>query len=119
MADICEGVDGIKAKHPELSGWRPARPGVRSLTYDYKGCRVWLDIRPRDGRQPTPAREPRLRLPELGVNVYCEIEAPARIAKAVEAVVRQHLDALTKLDRRRAEGKAAAQTQPQTQGKTK
>ncbi len=118
MADICEGIDGIKAKYPELSGWRPARSGVRSLTYDYKGCRVWLDIRPRDGKQPVLEREPRLRLPELGLNVYCEVEARAKVRKAVEAVVGRHLETLVELDRRRTEGKAAARTRPRTQGKT-
>jgi hypothetical protein len=112
LMDISEEIDRLKPAHPELSGWRPAKPGIRSLTYDYKSCRVWLDFRRAEEKQP--AGNPRLRLPALGLNVYCQVEASAATARAVEAALRKHLDRLAELDRRRGTARPAA---PPVQGR--
>lgn|GEM_PF-3914309 len=112
ILDISEEVEKLKPGHPELSGWRPARPGVRSLTYDYKGCRIWIDIRRASEKQPQPGPGPwaTLGLPAIGLAVYCAVEAPPELKKAAEAVVRRHVGRLAEIDRRAAKAQAGART---------
>jgi hypothetical protein len=111
ILDISDEIEQLKLKHPELSGWRPARPGVRSLTYDYKGCRVWVDIRRDSEKQPPVGvgNWASRSLPALGLNVHCSVDGRAELKKAVETVVHRHVAKLAELDGQRAADHAKAQ----------
>ena len=111
ILDISDDIERLKPQHPELSGWRPARPGVRSLTYDYKGCRVWVDIRRPSEKQPVATGSWASRsLPALGLTAYCAVDGRAELKKAAEAIVHRHVGKLAELDRDRAKEQAKART---------
>ena len=115
ILDISDEVERLKPKHPELSGWRPARPGIRSLTYDYKGCRVWIAIRRPSEKQPVGTGSwATLSLPAIGLTVYCAVDGRAELKKAAESVIRRHVGKLAELDRERAKEQSKAQSKGKT-----
>jgi hypothetical protein len=119
LLDISEAIEGLKPANPELSGWRPLRPGVRALTYDYKGCRIWVDLR-RDAEKPPPAGDGpwALRsLPALGLKVYCAVDGRAELKKALEDIIHAHVGKLAELDAGRAKEQARAKAQAKGKGK--
>lgn len=101
VADVSDDIGRIKDQHAELSGWRPTRSGMRSVTYDYRSGLVSVDVRATSEKQPGGAT-PRMRLPSLGLNVYCTVDGGSSMKSAVERIFARRMGQLADIERRKS-----------------